>query len=436
MTTRFLIGTVVDQLATLADDSVDLVATSPPFLALRSYLPADHPTKTKEIGSEATPADFLDTMLDVVEACDRVLAPHGSLCFEIGDTYSGSGGAGGDYGTGGLREGQPRFRAGYLRNDGRKNGQAAATGEHAYPVTGRGGAGWPLDKSLTGLPTLFAWSLAYGRNLLRPERETPPWRIRNVISWGRPNPPVGALGDKARPATSYITVATKSRTRYWDMDAVRVPVRHPGKSATSTTKAPGGQRFGSHTSDAGSTAPLLDHWTVPTQPYSGAHFATLAEEIPRRLILLMCPELVCMTCGEPKRRIVEATGDAPTRVISAHTEQTERSRMNEWQANRAPGQYQMPRDREGERAVARSVVTLGWTDCGHGTYRRGVVLDPFGGSGTTGAVAAQLGRDAVLIDLDARNADLARQRIAGVGLLQVTEADGREREVIGQEAML
>jgi DNA modification methylase len=109
MTARYIVGDVLDVLATLKAGSIDLVFGSPPFLALRSYLPADHPDKAKEIGSEATPADFLDTLLDVVEACDRVLAPHGSLCFELGDTYSGSGGAGGDYGEGGLRDGQPAF---------------------------------------------------------------------------------------------------------------------------------------------------------------------------------------------------------------------------------------------------------------------------------------------------------------------------------------
>jgi hypothetical protein len=52
-----------------------------------------------------------------------------------------------------------------------------------------------------------------------------------------------------------------------------------------------------------------------------------------------------------------------------------------------------------------------WTDCGHDDYRRGIVLDPFAGSGTTLAVATGLGRDAIGIDLDARNADLARERV-------------------------
>lgn len=38
----YLLGDVVEVMATMPDNSVDLVLTSPPFLALRSYLPAGH----------------------------------------------------------------------------------------------------------------------------------------------------------------------------------------------------------------------------------------------------------------------------------------------------------------------------------------------------------------------------------------------------------
>jgi hypothetical protein len=70
------------------------VLTSPPFRALRSYLPDDDPAKAHEIGSESTPGAFLDVLLDVVEACGRILAPHGSIAVELGDTYAGSNEAG------------------------------------------------------------------------------------------------------------------------------------------------------------------------------------------------------------------------------------------------------------------------------------------------------------------------------------------------------
>lgn len=105
----FLVGDVFDRMAELPDGSVDLVLTSPPFLALRSYLPPDHPDKRKEIGSEPTPAEFLDTLLALTAEWGRLVGD-GSIAVELGDTYAGSGGAGGDYADDGLREGQPKFR--------------------------------------------------------------------------------------------------------------------------------------------------------------------------------------------------------------------------------------------------------------------------------------------------------------------------------------
>jgi hypothetical protein len=79
-----------------------------------------------------------------------------------------------------------------------------------------------MSKSKTMLDTLYPACLAYGANLLSGEvSPAGRWRIRNLIVWARPNPPVGALGDKFRPATSYITVACKSPRRWFDLDAVR-----------------------------------------------------------------------------------------------------------------------------------------------------------------------------------------------------------------------
>jgi SAM-dependent methyltransferase len=353
----YIVADVFDGLATLEDNSVDLVMSSPPFLALRSYLLADHPDKGKEIGSEPTPADFIDTLLDVVETCDRVLAPHGSLVFELGDTYAGGGGAGGDWIEG---SGQRVYRRGDEVPD-----------FSAMPP--RKGNGWPLDKSICFVPQLFGASLAYGRNLLRPERTTPPWRIRNVIAWCRPNPPVGALGDKVRPATSYLTVACKSRTRYFDLDAVRTEYRGHARLAQGVTSRPNvgksADRDGNFDTlaivgDDGGGAPPLDWWEIPTQPYKGAHYATWPAALCVPLVKMMCPEDVCRECGEPRRRIVGDTVDP-----------------------------------------------IGAAFCGHDDYRRGVVLDPFAGSGTTLAVATGHGRDAIGIDIDPRNADLARGRI-------------------------
>lgn len=199
MTVRYFVGDTREMVATLDADSVSLVATSPPFVSLRSYLPADHPMKHAEIGSEPDPATFLDTLLTLTAEWGRVLAPWGSIAVELGDTYAGSGGAGGDYNDGGLRDGQQAF-----------TGSSRKAGE------------WPRPKCLALVPQLYAASLAYGRNLLTGEPSPAgQWLVRNMVVWHRPNPAVGALGDKYRPSTSYITIATRSPKRWFDLTAVR-----------------------------------------------------------------------------------------------------------------------------------------------------------------------------------------------------------------------
>ena len=45
-------------------------------------------------------------------------------------------------------------------------------------------------------------------------------------------------------------------------------------------------------------------------------------------------------------------------------------------------------------------ATIGWSDCGHDSYRRGVVLDPFVGTGTTLRAARDAGLDGIGIDLN------------------------------------
>ena len=92
MTVTYTIGDTRDVIATIPDGSVSLIATSPPFIQLRSYLPADHPDKHAEIGSEPDPATFIDTMLELTAEWGRVLAPWGSIAIELGDTYSGASG--------------------------------------------------------------------------------------------------------------------------------------------------------------------------------------------------------------------------------------------------------------------------------------------------------------------------------------------------------
>lgn len=409
----YVVGDTRERIADIPDGTVSLVATSPPFVALRSYLPADHPMKYAEIGSEPDPATFLDSLLALTAEWGRVLAPWGSIAVELGDTFAGSGGAGGDYNPGGTRVGQSQFDGSSRRV---KASDHKYAGEWDNPGFGDGfkggnpgGAGWPRPKCLALVPQAYALSLAYGRNILTgAESPAGQWLVRNVVVWHRPNPAVGALGDKYRPSTSYITVATRSPKRWFDLTAVRHPSEHlsPGgvnrgnitgtderrREGGATSNMTGGNPAGAPPLDCWNDS--HDTWTVTTQPSSLAHYAMWPPRLAERLILSMCPAEVCQTCGEPRRRV-----ERSERVVTQPQRASNAARSND------PGF-----GNQGHTTYA----TVGWTDCGHDNYRPGVVLDPFAGTGTTLAVAECHGRDSIGIDLDERNRALLEPRLAEV----------------------
>ena len=390
MTVDYIVGDTRDVTATIPDGSVSLVACSPPFIALRSYLPADHPDKDKEIGSEPDPATFLDTLLGLTAEWGRVLAPWGSIAIELGDTFSGSGGE------------NNLYTSGY------SGGSTYNTQKPPGAVGTRGGE-WPMAKSLALVPQLYAASLAYGRNILTGQPSPAgQWRVRNMIVWHRPNPAVGALGDKYRPCTSYITVATRDSKRWFDLTAVRHPNPRDGEAGLTGTKAYLSGLAGGDSPQNPAGAPPLDcwfdewdgshdTWTQTTQPSSLAHYAMWPAKLAERLILSMCPAEVCTFCREPRRRI-EKVEQIPTRPFN----------MN---ASTRQGVGGL----DSETREARPATTLGWTDCGCGVpFTPGTVLDPFAGTGTTLAVADLHGRNAIGIDIDARNHDLYPARRAEV----------------------
>jgi hypothetical protein len=384
----YIVSDALEALAKLEDNSVDFVMTSPPFLALRSYLPTDHSHKELEIGSELSPAHFIDVMLALTTEFERVLTRHGAFCIELGDTYSGSSGSGSDHSmSNGHRFGQPEY-------DGSR-GRQKELQDSGHSAT------WPLGKSLTLVPELFRVALAYGINPLTGE-ESPSgkWRVRNVVRWVRPNPPVGFIGDKFRTATTDMVIACKSKKRWFDLDAV---------SRVAEDGTLGG--------------PPLDWWKINTAPFNDAHYATFPPDLCLTPIEAMCPRRVCKTCGVPSSRLTEvsyvAQGDIEAQKNSPKA------------AAAYPGQ--MRKEHSGAMTYGRAMKvteTIDWTTCGcEGTdglskdgfhtgygWRSGVVLDPFAGSGTTLMVAAALGRNSIGIDLDERNSALAQNRIPDIDI--------------------
>lgn len=107
---KVMLGDARESLRILPPDSVDVICTSPPFYALRSYLKADDPAKVHELGSEPTPEAFLAALMEVFDECKRVLKPTGVCWVEFGDSYAANWSSLRPAGGGGLKEDQSRER--------------------------------------------------------------------------------------------------------------------------------------------------------------------------------------------------------------------------------------------------------------------------------------------------------------------------------------
>jgi len=147
---------------------------------------------------------------------------------------------------------------------------------------------------------------------------------------------------------------------------------------------------------------LRNVWCIGTEPQrriAGVdHYASYPTKLVEPCLKAGTSERgCCQVCGAPWRRVVdkgENTGQDGTSDNSATTLRNDALRHS---------------GRIGE--TPRS--TTGWTPtCDHGGDPvPSTVLDPFGGSGTTGLVADRLGRDAVLIELNAKYCQMAKARI-------------------------
>jgi DNA modification methylase len=304
-TAELIIGPALDVVRAWSRPQVQSVITSPPYWRKRDYLEAYDPAKADEWGQEPSPAAFLDNLLDLTDALWDVVADDGTIWFNLGDTAGGSGGPGGDYLPGGWHDGQPKWegtaKAARPRSrdterhlDERRS--ACGPGQHTRGIF----EGFVRDKSVCWLPDLFGASLAYGWNMLRPERKCRQWITRPPVTWCKPNPTPGEIIDKFREATELVVWASKQRRYYFDLDAIRLPIVEENQRGTRNQDGPKARAFAEdHGLTAGlryttrSTnpkgAPPLNWWPIAGSGYDGAHFATFPPELIIRPVIASCP---------------------------------------------------------------------------------------------------------------------------------------------------
>lgn len=381
----------------LADESVDLVVTSPPYFALRSYTD-DGEHYDGQIGSEPTPAEFLAALWAVTAECKRVLKPSGSMFVNLGDKYAGSAG---------WCSSEASAESSTLADKGRQ--QRQTHGEK--PRTPKSHI---RPKSLMGLP----WRYAIGCIGALTGIDGPDLGLdlilRAEILWSKPNGLPESVTDRVRRSHEQWFHFTKEPRYFSAVDEIREPYRdgnfvangHQQDTHARTQKA---NTTGYDHTEHMTANPLGRRpgsvWTVPLEPLTVPdslgvdHFAAFPQEWPRRFILGWSPSGICVECGEGRRPVTakEAAGEPRG--------QTETDKFQRARSAVAGGQ-----------PTATDVrYSIEGYECGcddeRAPTRPAVVLDPFVGTGTTVMVARALGRTGVGLDLSADYLRLASWRV-------------------------
>lgn len=345
-------------------------------------------------GFEPTYQLYVENAVAIFREVWRVLRSDGTLWLNLGDSYATGGGKHPGGGEQGARwKGGPPSGKSTLRGNGHVGGGPKLHALDPVPVANRGvhtaeqsgKQGYRIDqmgpmtqpnrmpqsglkpKDLVGIPWRVAFAL-----------QADGWYLRQDIIWSKPNPMPESVTDRCTKAHEYLFLLSKSERYYFDAESIAEPVtestiarmsqpsldqqagsdRVPGKTNGPMRAVPprfGGAKYGDNDAEEHRTKSGNDYeiktgkrnrrsvWTVATQPFSDAHFATFPPALIEPCILAGCP-----------------TG--------------------------------------------------------------GVVLDPFGGAGTTGLVADRLQRNAILIELNPEYAAMARNRIdADAGMFSTTK---------------
>lgn len=406
MSSRVLCGDAIDVLASLPAGSAQTCITSPPYWGLRDYgvasrvwggdpdcrhrwgtgerghrsdlLPSEQ-SRSKErlgrdrrqeaaglkggcfcqrcgawkgcLGLEPGPDLYVEHLISVLSEVRRVLRDDGALWLNLGDSFAA-------------------------------NGSASLK-----------------PKDLVGIPWRVAFAL-----------QADGWWLRSDIVWAKPNAMPESVTDRPTRAHEFVFLVTKSARYFYDAEAVREPDK--GRRSGNDYKRPerlsygGGQEARGQEFEwvGGAGRNRRSVWTVPTQCFKGAHFATFPEALVEPCLLAGSSPTACRRCGAPWRRIVDAR-----RLLDGKKEikggWTKADKLHSGRALQPTG--------FGHWRVEVRRQTVGWEPtCEHDhPGGRCLVLDPFAGAATTGVVAARHGRDFLGVELSGAYARMARRRL-------------------------
>jgi site-specific DNA-methyltransferase (cytosine-N4-specific) len=176
-----------------------------------------------QIGAERTVDEYLRNLVSVFRQVKRVLRDDGTLWLNIGDSYT---------------SGNRTWRDGDKKNPARAMSYRPPTPEGLKP------------KDLIGLP----WRLAFAL-------QADGWFLRSDIVWHKPNCQPESVQDRPTRSHEYVFLLAKSEKYYYDRDSI--------KEETA----------------AGKRRNKRSVWSLNTEAYYGAHFATFPETLVTPCIL-------------------------------------------------------------------------------------------------------------------------------------------------------
>lgn len=411
MSVTWLLGDVRERMREILSGSVQCCVTSPPYYALRAYSGT-----SRVIGNEPTVEEYVSTLVSIFREVRRCLHPTGVLFLNLGDSFARD------------------------SKKGRKfEGSAIDTWEGEGARAGSALAGLkPKDKML--VPYRVALAM-----------QDDGWFVRADMPWVKRSILPDSVKDRPTVANETVFMLTPSERCFYDYvgirqtgsfqkagnkralkgvgdDVQRRRLENILKNVDENANGYTHRAFRStdpflislrHILDGGEGVVLDDEGdplvlAINTRPSKEKHFAVMSPPLAETLVRAGTSERgQCPACGSPWVRVVDRKPN-PSKWANVGVDRSEGAAVTS-NPQTVEGLH-----RGGEGGVYCHVETRGWKpscDCPPADPVPQVVLDPFGGSGTTSYVAEKLGRDSVYIDANPEYLEIAQRRVGGAAVL-------------------